>query len=125
MLPPLIAGKDRACFGVTEPNTGLETLKLQTRAVRKGDRYEITGSKVCRLRYLLSPVFTRAAHIALTDVDFDRAKSQQDSAAGKNKFAIAELRVGHWNGALTNCILSSPRRGFQVDAGAVDILHRL
>jgi hypothetical protein len=49
MLPPLISGKERACFGVTEPNIGLDTLKLQTRAVRKGDRYEITGSKVCNI----------------------------------------------------------------------------
>ena len=27
-LPPLIAGKDKACFGVTEPNTGLNTAML-------------------------------------------------------------------------------------------------
>ncbi|KZO89526.1 acyl-CoA dehydrogenase NM domain-like protein [Calocera viscosa TUFC12733] len=46
MLPPLIRGEERACFGVTEPNSGSDTLKLQTRAVRKGDRYEITGSKM-------------------------------------------------------------------------------
>jgi len=31
-LPRLIQGQDRACFGVTEPNTGLNTLKLRTRA---------------------------------------------------------------------------------------------
>ena len=29
MLPPLIAGKERACFAVTEPNTGLNTKKLK------------------------------------------------------------------------------------------------
>jgi len=45
-LPPLIAGKDKACFGVTEPNTGLNTLKLKTRAVRQGDHYVVTGQKV-------------------------------------------------------------------------------
>ncbi|MGB6103116.1 MAG: acyl-CoA dehydrogenase family protein [Pusillimonas sp.] len=45
-LPPLIAGTDRACFGVTEPNTGLNTLKLKTRAVRREDHYEVTGQKV-------------------------------------------------------------------------------
>ncbi len=45
-LPPLIAGKDRACFGVTEPNTGLNTLKLKTRAVRQGDHYVVHGQKV-------------------------------------------------------------------------------
>ncbi|ARU06350.1 acyl-CoA dehydrogenase [Comamonas serinivorans] len=46
MLPPLIAGKDKACFGVTEPNTGLNTLKLKTRAVRDGDHYVVHGQKV-------------------------------------------------------------------------------
>jgi len=45
-LPPLIAGHDRACFAVTEPNAGLNTLKLKTRAVRDGDHYVVTGQKV-------------------------------------------------------------------------------
>ena len=45
-LPPLIEGRDRACFGVTEPNAGLNTLKLKTRAVRKGDHYVVHGQKV-------------------------------------------------------------------------------
>ena len=45
-LPPLIAGTDKACFGVTEPNTGLNTLKLKTRAVRKGDHYVVNGQKI-------------------------------------------------------------------------------
>lgn len=45
-LPPLIQGTDRACFGVTEPNSGLNTLKLRTQAVRQGDEYVVTGQKV-------------------------------------------------------------------------------
>ncbi|OCK78237.1 acyl-dehydrogenase domain-containing protein [Lepidopterella palustris CBS 459.81] len=45
-LPPLIQGKDRACFGVTEPNTGLDTLRLQSSARREGDNYILTGSKI-------------------------------------------------------------------------------
>ncbi len=45
-LPPLIEGKDKACFGVTEPNAGLNTLKLQTRAVRDGNHYVVHGQKV-------------------------------------------------------------------------------
>jgi acyl-CoA dehydrogenase len=45
-LPPLIAGKDRACFAVTEPNTGLNTLKLKTKAERRGDRYVVHGQKL-------------------------------------------------------------------------------
>jgi acyl-CoA dehydrogenase len=46
MLPPLIAGQDKACFAVTEPNAGLDTLKLKTKAVRDGDRYMISGQKI-------------------------------------------------------------------------------
>jgi acyl-CoA dehydrogenase len=46
MLPKLISGQWRACFGVTEPNTGLETLKLKTQAVRSGDNYLISGQKI-------------------------------------------------------------------------------
>lgn len=45
-LPRLIEGKDRACFGVTEPNTGLNMLKLKTRAVRQKDHYMVHGQKV-------------------------------------------------------------------------------
>ena len=46
MLPPLIEGREKACFGVTEPTTGLDTTRLKTRAVRQGDRYVVHGQKV-------------------------------------------------------------------------------
>ena len=46
MLPPLIAGKDKACFAVTEPNAGLNTTELTTRAERNGDHYLINGTKI-------------------------------------------------------------------------------
>ncbi len=46
MLPPLVAGKEKACFAVTEPNAGLDTKRLSTRAERRGDRYVIHGAKV-------------------------------------------------------------------------------
>ncbi|CAB3628087.1 acyl-CoA dehydrogenase family protein [Achromobacter pestifer] len=45
-LPPIISGEHKACFGVTEPNTGLNTLKLRTQAVRHGDRYVVNGQKI-------------------------------------------------------------------------------
>ncbi|HVE48626.1 MAG TPA: acyl-CoA dehydrogenase family protein [Casimicrobiaceae bacterium] len=45
-LPPLIAGEHKACFGVTEPNVGLNTLKLKTMAVRNNDHYVINGQKI-------------------------------------------------------------------------------
>ena len=46
ILPPLIAGREKACFAVTEPNTGLNTTQLKTFARREGDKYYITGRKV-------------------------------------------------------------------------------
>ncbi|MCZ6502199.1 MAG: acyl-CoA/acyl-ACP dehydrogenase [Gammaproteobacteria bacterium] len=45
-LPALIEGTDRACFGVTEPDAGLNTTHLSTRATRNGDHYLINGRKM-------------------------------------------------------------------------------
>ena len=45
-LPPLIKGDEKACFAVTEPNAGLDTTKLTTRAVRSGDVYVVHGQKI-------------------------------------------------------------------------------
>ncbi len=46
ILPPMVEGREKTCFAVTEPNTGLNTTQLKTRAVRKGDRYIVDGQKV-------------------------------------------------------------------------------
>ncbi len=45
-LPPLIAGKEKSCFAVTEPNTGLDTTRLKTKATLEGNRYRIDGQKI-------------------------------------------------------------------------------
>jgi acyl-CoA dehydrogenase len=46
-LPKIAAGELRLqAFGVSEPTTGSDTTQLQTRAVRKGDHYVVTGQKV-------------------------------------------------------------------------------
>jgi acyl-CoA dehydrogenase len=46
MLPPIACGLEKACFAVTEPDTGLNTTALKTRAERRGDRYVVNGQKV-------------------------------------------------------------------------------
>jgi len=46
MLPPLIRGEQKACFAVTEPDAGLNTTRIKTKAVREGDGYVISGQKV-------------------------------------------------------------------------------
>ena len=45
-LPPLIAGREKTCFAVTEPDAGLDTTRLKTRAVRDGDHYVLSGRKI-------------------------------------------------------------------------------
>ncbi|MDC3067292.1 acyl-CoA/acyl-ACP dehydrogenase [Pseudomonadota bacterium] len=46
MLPPMIRGEDNACFGVTEPNAGLDTTSLEVKAEKSGDGYLIHGQKI-------------------------------------------------------------------------------
>jgi acyl-CoA dehydrogenase len=45
-LPPLLQGREKACFGVTEPDAGLDTTHIQTRAERTGKGYVLRGRKV-------------------------------------------------------------------------------
>jgi acyl-CoA dehydrogenase len=46
MLPGIVSGNEKSCFAVTEPNTGLNTTQLKTRAVKRNDRYVVNGQKV-------------------------------------------------------------------------------
>jgi acyl-CoA dehydrogenase len=46
ILPPLIKGEEKACFAVTEPDAGLDTTRLKTRAVRHGNGYAVHGQKI-------------------------------------------------------------------------------
>ena len=45
-LPRLTSGDAVGCFGLTEPGTGSDAANLTTRAVRDGDAYVLTGSKM-------------------------------------------------------------------------------
>ncbi|MFZ3008573.1 MAG: acyl-CoA dehydrogenase family protein [Phenylobacterium sp.] len=45
-IPRLISGEDKICIGITEPDSGLDTTSLTTRAVRTKDGYVISGRKV-------------------------------------------------------------------------------
>jgi acyl-CoA dehydrogenase len=46
ILPPLAAGEHKVAFGVTEPDAGLDTSRITTRAVKDGNRYIVNGQKV-------------------------------------------------------------------------------
>jgi acyl-CoA dehydrogenase len=46
MIPPVLSGEDLICFAVTEPNTGLDTTRLTTRAERRDGGYLVNGEKI-------------------------------------------------------------------------------
>ena len=45
-LPPLILGKEKTCFGVTEPDAGLDTGRLKTFAKKINKGYLVNGQKI-------------------------------------------------------------------------------
>lgn len=46
MIPPIISGEAKMCFAVTEPNTGLDTTSLKTRATKVDGGYLLNGEKI-------------------------------------------------------------------------------
>lgn len=46
MIRPMAEGREKACFAVTEPNTGLNTTQLKLKAEKRGDRYHVSGQKI-------------------------------------------------------------------------------
>ena len=87
MLPPLIRGEHKACFGVTEPDAGLDTTRLSTRAEKRGDIYVVNGRKIWistaqvadKILLLarttpLDAVARRTDGLTLFYTDFDRAR---------------------------------------------------
>ncbi|HSB42704.1 MAG TPA: acyl-CoA dehydrogenase family protein [Methylomirabilota bacterium] len=67
-LPKLATGELRLqAFGVTEPNAGSDTTKLQTTAARKGDRYVVNGQKMFISRVLQSDLMLLLARTTPVD----------------------------------------------------------
>jgi acyl-CoA dehydrogenase len=46
ILPGVVSGQDRVCFAVTEPNAGLNTTEIKTRAERCAGGYRVNGEKI-------------------------------------------------------------------------------
>ena len=69
-LPKIAGGELRLqAFAVTEPNAGSDTTKLQTTAVRRGDRYVVNGQKIFISRVLQSDLMLLLARTTpLADV---------------------------------------------------------
>jgi len=46
ILPAVVRGEDRVCFAVTEPDAGLNTTEIKTRAERRDGGYLVNGEKI-------------------------------------------------------------------------------
>src|SRR5438105_7341478 len=85
-LPKIATGEIVMSFGVTEPNVGTDTSRIQTRAVKQGDRWVVNGRKVWNTNarnathiLLLARTGERDAkkplrNLTLFFTEFDRAK---------------------------------------------------
>jgi acyl-CoA dehydrogenase len=101
MLPPIIAGSERACFAVTEPDAGLNTLAITTRAERRGGQYIVTGRKIwtstaqVATKMLLLARTTPAAEVtaktgglSLFYTDLDRSRIEVREIAKMGRHAV-------------------------------------
>jgi acyl-CoA dehydrogenase len=62
-VPPVLRGEQIAALAITEPGGGSDVAGLATRAVREGDHYVVTGSKMfitsgCRADFVVAAVRT-------------------------------------------------------------------
>ncbi len=96
-LPKIASGDLRLqAFGVTEPNAGSDTTKLQTTATRKDDRYIVNGQKMFISRVLQSDLMLLLART--TPVDQVRKKTDGLSVflvdiRGLKGFEVRPLRM--------------------------------
>ena len=106
-LPKIASGELRLqAFGVTEPNAGSESTRIQTTATRKGDRYVITGQKIFISRVLQSDLMLLL--VRTTPYDELRDKTSGLSvfivdlreAKGKLEIKPLDLMINHHTNSL-------------------------
>ncbi|MEW5912939.1 MAG: acyl-CoA dehydrogenase family protein [Thermodesulfobacteriota bacterium] len=81
-MPGLASGEKLAAFGLTEPGAGSDVAGLRTRAVKKGDKYVINGTK----QFI--------SHADVADVVCVAAVTQPDKAPHKGGQSIIVVEKG-------------------------------
>jgi len=97
-LPKIANGELRLqAFAVTEPNAGSETTRIQTTAVRKGDRYIVNGQKIYISRVLQSDLMLLLARTTPYDELKDKTRGLSvfivDLREAKNQMEVKPLDV--------------------------------
>ena len=106
-LPKIASGELRLqAFGVTEPNAGSESTRIQTTATRKGDRYVINGQKIFISRVLQSDLMLLLARTTAYDELEDKTRGLSvfivdlREAKGKLEVKPLDLMINHHTNAL-------------------------
>lgn len=107
-LPRIAEGKVHVCFGVTEPDAGLDTTRVTTFAERRGDEYVINGRKVWISKAMESDkilLLTRTTKrddvekptdgmtLFFTDLDRDHVQINPIRKIGRNAVSSNELVI--------------------------------
>jgi glutaryl-CoA dehydrogenase (non-decarboxylating) len=92
-LVPQAQGKKIATYGLTEPAAGSDVRGIQTTAIKKGDRYFVTGEKMW---ISLADVADNFLVFAWTDVE----KKKQKDASGISAFIVERALKGFSSGTL-------------------------
>jgi acyl-CoA dehydrogenase len=106
-LPKIASGELRLqAFGVTEPNAGSESTRIQTTATRKGDRYVINGQKIFISRVLQSDLMLLLARTTPYDQLKDKTQGLSvfivdlREAKGKLEVKPLDLMINHHTNSL-------------------------
>jgi len=106
-LPKIAVGELRLqAFGVTEPDAGSESTRIQTTATRKGDKYIINGQKIFISRVLQSDLMLLLARTTPYDELKDKTRGLSvfivdlREAKGKLEVKPLDLMINHHTNAL-------------------------
>jgi len=106
-LPKIATGELRLqAFGVTEPNAGSESTRIQTQAKRQGDKYIISGEKIFISRVLQSDLMLLLARTTPYDQLTDKTRGLSvfivDLREAKSKLTVKplDLMINHHTNAL-------------------------
>ncbi|HEY6197764.1 MAG TPA: acyl-CoA dehydrogenase family protein [Candidatus Binatia bacterium] len=106
-LPKVASGELRLqAFGVTEPNAGSETTRIETTATKRGDKYVINGQKIFISRVLESDLMLLLARTTPYDELKDKTRGlsvflvDMRGAKGKLEVKPLDLMINHHTNAL-------------------------
>ena len=106
-LPKIATGELRLqAFGVTEPDAGSESTRIQTSATREGDKYIVNGQKIFISRVLQSDLMLLLARTTPYDQLKDKTRGLSvfivDLKANKSKIDVKplDLMINHHTNAL-------------------------